>query len=161
MNRVTLLEQLKVFTKDAVKDLIMPTAMQEEDVIEKPRAADVYLMRLPDSHSAKKKAPYILHQLITGADAQPNGQRVQSTATVRTVFAVYSENEQEGGLMLLNLMERLRIALLRKVVIGNQFQLDLGAKMEILIYPEDTAPYYSGEMISEWIIPAVEREVIF
>ena len=61
--------------------------------------------------------------------------------------------------MLVNLMERLRISLLRKVVIGGQFQLDLEAGLETLIYPDDTAPYYAGEMISTWKLPSVEREV--
>ena len=61
--------------------------------------------------------------------------------------------------MLLNLMERLRIYLLKQVVIGGQFQLDLKAGLESLVYPDDTAPYYAGEMLSTWILPAVEREV--
>lgn len=39
---------------------------------------------------------------------------------VRSIFAVYNDDEQEGGLMLLNLMERLRIRLLREVVIGRR-----------------------------------------
>ena len=61
--------------------------------------------------------------------------------------------------MLLNLMERLRISLLRQIVIGDQFQLDLKAGLETLVYPDDTAPYYAGEMISTWKIPAIQREV--
>ena len=61
--------------------------------------------------------------------------------------------------MLLNLMERLRIALLRKGVIGDQFQLDRSAGLECIIYPDDTAPYFAGEMSTVWRMPAVEREV--
>ena len=61
--------------------------------------------------------------------------------------------------MLLNLMERIRVALLRQVVIGEQFTLDLEAGLEVLGYPDDTAPYFVGEMISTWILPPVEREV--
>jgi len=56
-------------------------------------------------------------------------------------------------------MERVRINLLKEVVIGKQYELDLDAGLETLIYPEDTAPYYAGEMISVWKIPAVRREV--
>ena len=62
--------------------------------------------------------------------------------------------------MLVNLMERLRIAILKQVIIGRRFQLDLKAGVETLIYPDDTAPYYAGEMITTWILPAVEREVL-
>ena len=71
----------------------------------------------------------------------------------------YNDDEQEGGLMLLNLMERLRIRLLREVVIGRRFQLDLESGLETFIYPDDTAPYYAGEMTTTWRVPGVEREV--
>jgi len=160
MTRIALLEQLREFTKAVTKDIIMPTMMEKGDAAKTERPAEVFLMRLPDSRAAKKKAPYILHQLITGNDEQRSGERAESRAMIRTIFCVYHDNEQEGSLALLNLMERLRIELLRKVVIGNQFQLDLEASLETLVYPDDTAPFFAGEIVSTWKLPAVEREVI-
>ena len=74
MNRITLLEQLKAFTKEAVGDIIMPVRKQKGDAEQGSRAADIHLMRLPDSSQAQKKAPYIIHQLITGKDIQPTGE---------------------------------------------------------------------------------------
>lgn len=62
--------------------------------------------------------------------------------------------------MLLNLMERLRIYLLQRVVIGGKYQLNLEAGLETLIYPNESAPYYVGEMVSTWDMPSVEREVM-
>lgn len=159
MNKVILLDRLKAFTEEATADIILPTHPQKGDSGSQYRAADVYRMRLPDSRAATKKAPYILHQIITGKDAQPSGQRSTASATVRTIFCVYSNDEQEGGLRLLNLMERLRIALLERVVIGQQFTLDLQAGLETLVYPDDTAPYFAGEMVSTWKLPAVQRKV--
>lgn len=160
MTKVVLLKKLMEFTQEATSDLIMPVAAQKNDAVPPaPRAAEVYRARLPDSKSAKKKAPYILHQIITGKDIQPSGEKSSSSATVRTIFCVYCDNEQEGGLMLLNVMERLRIALLEQVVIGKQFQLDLEVGLETLVYPEDTAPYFAGEMVSTWSLPAIERKV--
>lgn len=161
MTRITLLERLRDFTKEATAELMMPMRMQKGDAEQKYRPADVYLMRLPDGTSATKKAPYVLHQLITGKDHQPSGNRIESTAHIRSICCVYNDDEQEGGLMLLNLMERLRVALLKQVVIGNQFTLDLDAGLEVLIYPDDTAPYFVGEMISVWKLPTVEREVSY
>lgn len=165
MNRVFLLETLKVESKIATADLLMPVAMQKGDK-EQPqdRAAEIYLMRLPHSSEAKKKVPYILHQFITGEDFQAKGGQNTSRAVIRSIFAVYHEDEQVGGLTLLNLMERLRIHLLRKVIIGGQFELDKdpnnNAKLECIVYPaEDTAPYHIGEMVSTWKLPPVEREV--
>ncbi len=158
-SRVDLLERLKSFTQNAIKDMILPTRIQREGESQSFRAADVYLMRLPDSTSATKKAPYIIHQLITGKDVQEEGQRPISIAQVRTIFCVYNDDEQEGGLMLLGLVERLRIQLLKQVVIGERYQLSLKDGIEALVYPDDTAPYFAAEMITTWKIPSIEREV--
>lgn len=160
MNRVTLLEQFKIFTEEATGDIIMPVKLQKGDAEQGYRAAKVYLMRLNDSSAAQKKAPYIIHQLITGKDIQPQGQNVSASAVVRSIFCVYNDDEEEGALMLVNLMERLRIDLLRQVAIGKQFQLDLEIGLESLVYTDDTAPYYAGEMVSTWKLPAVTREVM-
>lgn len=63
------------FTRDAVKDLLLPVRQQENDAEALAmRAAEVYKMRLPDSGSAKKKAPYIIHQVVTTNDLQPRGR---------------------------------------------------------------------------------------
>ena len=159
MTKVILLQQLKEFELATTKDLIMPTRVQAENEDPVFRAAEVYNTRLPDSKAATKKAPYILNQVITGKDMQPSGQLVQSSTTVRSIFCVYHPDEQEGGLALLNLMERVRINLIEKVVIGDQFELDLETGIEFLIYPDDTAPYYIGEMVTTWIMPIVKREV--
>ncbi|MEN6437023.1 MAG: hypothetical protein ABFD97_00400 [Syntrophobacter sp.] len=159
MNRIILLEKLRDLTMEETGDIIMPVRKQKGDPEQAYRAADVHLMRLPDSSVPQKKAPYIIHQLITGKDIQLPGQNVSASAVIRSIFCVYNDNEEEGALMLVNLMERLRISLLRQVVIGNQFQLDLVNGLESIIYPDDTAPYYAGEMVSAWRLPAVQREV--
>ena len=57
----------------------------------------------------------------------------------------------------MNLMEQLRIALLHWPVLGKQYQLDLQAGLETLVYPENLSPYYAGEMISVWKMPPVAR----
>ena len=82
-----------------------------------------------------------------------------SRATIRTIFCVYHPDEQEGGLALLNLMERLRLSLLEQGVVGKQFILDKETGLESLVYTEDIAPYYAGEMISVWKLPPIERKV--
>ena len=81
MSKVILLKELKAFTLDVTRDLIFPVAQQKEDKEPpKPRAAEVFCTRLPDSKSAKKKAPYILHQFINDKTIQPKDQRLNSTA---------------------------------------------------------------------------------
>ena len=160
MTKVILLEQLKKFTEQRTKDLFLPVAPQKEDrEPPKDRPAEVHSPRLPDSHAAKKKAPYILHQVIAGKDGQSAGKAPASSVTIRTIFCVYHPNEEEGGLALLNLMERVRIGMLEAGVIGKQFCLDMEAGLESLVYPDDSAPYYAGEMISVWKLPIIERKV--
>ena len=182
MTKVILLEQLKEFTKIKTKDMLLPVRQQEEDVeaageeaqgaeakvIEvEPlsRPPEVFLMRLPDFRSVTKKAPYVLHQIIMGGDTQPEGEsEPYATAVVRTVFCVSCADEQEGSMYLLNLMERLRIALLEEPLIGGQFELDLTAGLETVPYSDNanaadrTAPYYLGEMISTWKLPRIKRK---
>ncbi|MCL2487351.1 MAG: hypothetical protein FWE80_01570 [Oscillospiraceae bacterium] len=161
MTKVRFLEVLKTFTEDAVSGILLPVQEQKEDggVTPDPREAEVYSMRLIKSTSAKKAAPYIIHQIITGKDSQVPGGQCAGFAVVRSIFCVYNEDEQEGALSLLELMERLRIALLKAVVIGGAFMLDLTEGVEMLVYPDDTSPFYAGEMVSTWSIPGVPREV--
>ena len=116
-------------------------------------------MRLPDGKAAAKKAPYILHQLITGKDKQPEKSKSTSKANIRSIFCVYSNNDQEGGLLLVNLMERMRISILKTVALGHQFTLDREEGIETLYYPDDTAPYFVGEMLTTWNLPVVQVEV--
>ena len=158
MTDTILLKELCLFTSEAVQDIILPVRINKGDSQQIFRAANVYSMRLSDSSTAKHMVPYIIHQVITGNDSQPQGHAASSSATVRSIFCVYNENEEEGGLMLLNLMERVRVNLLEQLKIGDQFQLDLKSALETLIYPEHLSPYYAGEMISHWKIPAVQRE---
>lgn len=155
MTRVVLLEEMKAFTVETVKDLLLPVppphvedeeepgdlldeeieaeedeGAEDEDTEDEPdveppppppRAASVFRTALPERNSAISEAPYVLHQVIKSRDVQPPGELPHSEIVLRTVFCVYHENREEGGLALLNLMERLRIAILRKRVIGRQF----------------------------------------
>lgn len=159
MTKNVLLDEFKNFTETVTKNIVLPVRIQKGDIERSERAVDVYKMRLPDSNAAQKKAPYIIHQIITGEDEQTEGMLPTSKVIVRSVFCVYCDDEQRGALLLLELMERLRIELLRKQVLGEQFALDLKSKLETLVYPENTAPYYAGEMLSTWRMPTVEREV--
>jgi hypothetical protein len=159
MNAVFLMKGLKGYTEELFKNKKLSVRMQRGDDTQIFRAPQVYMMRLPDSASATKKAPYILHQLIKSESVQSESQLMSTSATIRTIFCVYSDNEEEGAMQLLELIEEFKIALIMNPVINEQFLLDTKRKIEYLIYPEDTAPYYCGEMVSEWILPSVQREV--
>lgn len=84
MTSVVLLEQLKAFTEKIMADMILPVAMQQGDTEQAYRAPEVYLMRLPDSRSAKKKAPYIIHRVIPLATEQQPGSEERTVVSACT-----------------------------------------------------------------------------
>lgn len=96
MTRVKLIQELKTFCEDAIKNISLPEAVQKGDTKEKSRVPAVYLMRLPDSNSAKKLAPYIIVQFIDSKHHRSeNGYpNPEYTAAVRFIFCVYSQDEQ-------------------------------------------------------------------
>lgn len=169
--KVGLLYALKDFTTETVKGLLMPVKRQKQDEREpKRRTAEVHLARLPDMTSFEKKAPFILHQAVTGEDVMGNvnkgsGMQIRreliSTCVIRSVFCVYHPDEQEGGLALLNLMEEMRIALLMYPTLNGVFELDLKEGISQMVYPETgergTAPFYLGEMVTVWKLPPIKR----
>jgi hypothetical protein len=159
MTRISLIKCLCDETNEALKDLLLPVKPQKENPRPAPRCPEVHPMHLPDSKSYKDKAPYVIHQLITGKDFQRDGDDPESTSVIRSVFAVYAPAEDEGGLSLLNLIERLRIHLLKEIVIGKRFMLDMNEGIEMLIYPDNTAPFFAGEMSTVWKGAPIEREV--
>ena len=114
-----------------MKDLRLPVREQTDGEEIQYRPPTVYRMRLPDMASETKKAPYILHQIVTGNDRQKHGQRDESSILVRSVFCVYhpmpfdNPDEEEGMLSLVEVTERWRIAVLKTRVLDNRYSLDI------------------------------------
>ena len=167
MTKITLLEQLKAFTETQTGGLMLPVQPTEEDEHPKNRAVSVYVPCLPEPRSFEQKAPFITHGVLTGNDMDEEEQRglrrMQASAVVRSRFCVFHADEQAGGLALLNLMERLRIALLETIWIG-PFKLNVKAGLNMLVYPKDlyqmpASPFHLGEMVSSWIMPTIERKL--
>ena len=157
--RLSMLEAIKSFCESKVSLIKLPTSVQKDDTENEDRAPEVHIMRLPESRSAKKYAPYIIVQFVNGMDKQTHGKNSDSTSLVRMIFCVYNKNEEDGSKMLLNLLETIRIALMKTVVIDKRFKLDTDAGLESLVYLDDTAPYYAGELVGTFIEAPIEREV--
>lgn len=166
MTKVLLLQELKEFTGEVLKNETLPVREQRQDGGKPPkdRAPATFLMRLPDVGADEKKVPYVLHQVVTGHDGlEKTGGSMEMTArtAVRSVFCVYDKDRERGNMALLELMERFRVSLLERVVIGGQFMLDLEEGISSVIYPPDAAdmadPYYKGEMVTSWILPPIHQ----
>lgn len=158
MTSVMLLEALKLRTEEATAELLMPVKPTKKEQEPEIRRPVVYKTRLPDEKASNKYAPYVLHSVLNTSYRQEPGNLPEGLVNVRTLFCVYNEDEQEGGLMLLNLMERIRISLMANPILDRQFRLDYEGGIEQLVYPDDTAPFYLGEMMTVWKMPPVGRE---
>jgi hypothetical protein len=118
----------------------------------------------------EKKAPFILHTVSTGSDRLTRGgqdyggqvdrARHVNLCQVRSVFVIYDGGDgQEGGLLLLDLMERVRVGLLQRQVLG-PFQLDWTEGLQTTVYDNveyELGAYHVGGMVSNWIMPPVKR----
>lgn len=157
MTPLELLDALKAFIEENIKDILLPVRVDRKSGEAKERPAEVYKMRLPTKDAETKRIPYVLLQYIKSTDTQTAGEMPESSCMVRIVVATYSEDGEEGALCVLNLLTRIRIAFLRDGVIAERFMLKL--PIEMIVYPDSTPPYYLGEMMTEWKMPIVESEV--
>lgn len=172
MTPVVLLTELKKFIEENTKDIILsvrpvknktlpatrtrgPAQEPQEDAITN-RAAEVHIMRLPDKDAETNRIPYILLQFLTGKDEHKPAEQPDSECNVRIVVATYSEDGGEGAVDLLNVLTRIRVALLKAGEVGKQFLLR--KPLEYVIYPDETNPYYLGEMLTIWEMPTIQRE---
>ena len=158
MTPVFLLEELQKFIKEKTSDIILPVRIRTGSDEKKERAVKVYKMGLPQKDDAQQQVPYILLKLLTGLDEKGTGEPEEDSCKVRIIFAVYSEDGQEGPISLLNLMLRVRSELKKAGTTGGgQFVLKL--PLEYIVYQDTTPPYYMGEIMTNWSLPSVERDV--
>lgn len=158
MTAINLLECLEAFVKEKTADIKLQVKVRNINPQEvKVRAADVYKMRLPKKEDQTEKIPYILLQFLTGKDEKEDREPRESKCKIRIVVATYSEDGGEGSYDVLNVLLRIRSELEKAGVIGGRFVLQY--PLEYIVYPDGTQPYYLGEMITNWSIPTIEREV--
>ncbi len=156
MTPIILLDRLKEFVEKQTRDLLLSVRVKSDEEPQE-RPAHVYKMRLPNKEGETKLIPYILLQFVSGHDSQEENQDPESGCMVRIVIATYSEDGETGAMNVLNIIDRIRIALLKAGVIGEQFLLQ--KPIEYIVYPDSTNPYFLGEMITRWGLPIIEREV--
>lgn len=164
MTRNEFLDELKDYMEDVFKDSLLPTKLQKTTDTATYRAPVIYSMRLPDSKQAYKKVPYIINRIVTSQSVGRPGEDRERTCDVDTVFAVYCEDETEGARMLIQLFDKIEFDLINAGGIGGTnggitYELIREQPIEFMIYPEDTAPYFMGEMMTHWRLPPIEQEM--
>ena len=159
MTPLDLLDALKDYIENEIKGLVLPTRVDRKSGKTPERPAEVHELALPDKKSETERIPYVLLKFLTGKDDQEPGEPLESECKIRIVAAVYSENKAEGEKHLLNLLTRIRLAFLRDGSVADRYLLK--PPLEMIVYQDNTAPYFLGEMVMGWTLPPVYLEPPF
>ncbi|MDP5277145.1 hypothetical protein [Chengkuizengella axinellae] len=146
MTPALLIQSLCKFLEGVVENYTLESNIK---TLKTPQIVDGFL---PPKKGNQPEAefPYIIVRLVEGED-----EKEESTTTIKMLFGTYSEDVQ-GFHDVLNLMEKVRQALLKKRTIDNKFRMELPYKWEV---PEEQPhPEWFGMSISKWIIPKVLEE---
>ncbi len=133
---------------------------QETEAIPEPerkmRAPDVYLMKMPEPEDYTSRVPYLILQFLKIKDKYDKEEKDrQSTADVRVLIAIYASDGQDGGLKVLEIIERIRYVLQTGMLLDGNYMLQRPFEAEV--YPDDTGNYFLGEIDMTWSLPGIER----
>ena len=133
---------------------------EKEPTAEAGRPPHVFLMNTPERSDLVSQIPYLMIQLLNGKDKRnaDTGDE-ESTANVRILVATYNDDGEDGGLQVLEIIERIRIMLFKGRLLDQQYMIQHPFDYEI--YPDDTGVYYLGEINTVWSVPTIERTAFF
>ena len=132
MTAIDLLNALKAYMEDKVKDMRLIARVPENGTDPGERPPLVFIGNLPNKEQEKKAAPYILLKLLTKkVDDEENVCRV------RIICVTFSEDKNENYMQCLNLV----------------------TKIETIIYDENMELYQVGELMTIWELPQIHRDV--
>lgn len=148
-----LIDALAIVIDETLKGLKLPKSTNDWDEPQKDGEIQVFKHRMA-SASDKEKAPYVLLQILNGADEHSREDDKEfSVVTVRGIVVTFNRDSVEGALSLVEVIERIRFRLESNRTIGGRYTLQL--PFEWLIYPEDTAPYHIGELSMTFTIESI------
>ncbi|WGV57791.1 hypothetical protein QIH01_20180 [Brevibacillus brevis] len=149
MTPVLLMRSLQTFLEQVVANVELTS----------PKSASarpqVFLEALPQrkADSQEEDYPFIIVRAAGGED-QADG----STFSITLLVGTHSKSD-DGFIDVLNIIEDVRQALLKKRVVGQSFRMELPFKWKL--YDEQPYPGWIGEMNTLWTIPQVKEEVLF
>lgn len=145
-----LLDDLKAFIEDSLKEIRLPVNPKSNDDTT-PRGFDVYKMGLPVPEDYEGRVPYIILQMLSGTDSAK-----ENTVKIRVIATLYDSDRERGRMELIHVVEKLRIDLQKRGYVGC-FRME--PPFEYLFYVDDTGNYHLAEIMTTFSVPAVEREI--
>lgn len=153
MTAIALLEALR-----ARAEVILSGLWEENKNREWTRPA-VYMLHLPDKELEKPRVPYVLVQFAGARDFLDEHRERACEIKARFVVAAYNPENPATSLGALEILERLRVGLLRFPLVADRFTLDEAAGIEREVYAADEPPYFFGALRAVYRAPAVDKEL--
>lgn len=149
MTIALLIDELKCELAEAVKNIRLENKKNERV------AVSLYTWRLPVQGVADEETnvPFILIGATDGSDGSQGGR-----ANVQIDISTTFKDGQEGIQNVLTLLEHVRLALLRKPVIGKRFRLDGELKWFIPAGDDQPYPYWVTVIKADYSIPRPMEE---
>lgn len=142
MTPILLIEALKEFISGVVADMVLPTT---------PTVHLGYLPSKTKENAGQSDMNFIIIRPLSGED-----QEDRNKVTVKLLFGTESQDD-DGFMDVFNVMETVRIALLKKRIIEHLFPLELPYKWKF--FEEQPQPDWFGEAETIWALPTVQQEV--
>ncbi|MEC0269061.1 hypothetical protein [Paenibacillus anseongense] len=112
-----------------------------------------YLPQKTATNAQNGDFPYIIVRALKGSDEDEKG----CGTTVKLLFGTQSTDD-DGFMDVLNVMEDVRIALLKKRLLDHRYDMQLPYQWQL--FEEQPSPEWIGEAMTTWTLPTILREEI-
>lgn len=109
---------------------------------------------LPPKTSETRNDP--VYPLILVLPVDGKGKRDSSIAQIKLRFGTQSD-DNDGFIDVLNLMERVKILLMRQGIIENKYRIH--DEWEWKFFEDQPAPQWVADLITTWDLPQIRQEV--
>lgn len=155
MVEIELCRALRAFIEDAVKDLVLPCAIEGDKEpdhdYEASRVPTVFNGYLPPKRRTDKKDfPFIVVRPDQG-----ESDRDSTRVTVSIIFGAYSETS-DGYEHCLNMLSRVRGALMSMPTLTLAGKYQLREEISWSNFAEQPWPYWQIDMKTEWLFQSVQ-----
>lgn len=151
---ITLIDNLVEFLNETLKEMRLPT--KDETIEKAPTAYDGYL---PSKKNASRRGEETEHDdypfVIVRYLGEEDEQYKENVTTLRLVVGTYSKDEQHGWRDTLNVMNKIKISLGKKRVIG---AASITGTISMALFEEQMKPMWHGVMEVQFNLPQVAWE---
>ncbi len=150
MHGINLVDALKIFLEEKLKDLELPT--KTPDVYRMPNIYGGYPPSKPSQRNDEVDSdgyPFVVVRFLGQTDVLYD----KKTMAVRIIIGTYSKDEQDGWRDNLNVWNRIELALKEAQTIG---AFSLAGKIEMDLFEDHMRPSWHSTAVLEFEAPQVQ-----